>query len=109
MSENIVRLILRLAARCAAVGTRSGLACLICMLALADAVAQGTADSHSYPNRTVRIIVPFPPGGPADILTRVLGQRMSEVWGQPAAIENQTSPNTAIATAPPAQLTPATY
>src|SRR5262249_30474821 len=45
--------------------------------------SQGTGDRQSYPNRVVRIIVPFPPGGPTDILTRVLGQRMNEVWGQP--------------------------
>ena len=91
-----MRLILRLAARCGTVGTRCGLACLICMLALADAVAQGTADSHSYPDRTVRIIVPFPPGGPTDILMRVVGQRLSEMWHQPVVIENcllYTSPS----------------
>src|SRR5258707_5246119 len=109
MSENIGRLVLRLAARCAAVGTRSGLACLICMLALADAVAQGSADSQSYPNRTVRIIVPFPPGGPTDILTRVLAQRLSEVWGQPVVIENQPGANTAIAAARVAKMPPDGY
>ena len=104
-----MRLILRLAARCAAVGTRSGLACLICMLALADAVAQGTADSQSYPNRTVRIIVPFPPGGPTDILMRVAGQRLSEVWHQPVVIENQPGANTAIAAARVAKMPPDGY
>jgi tripartite-type tricarboxylate transporter receptor subunit TctC len=62
------------------------------MLALADAVAQGTADSQSYPNRTVRIIVPFPPGGPTDILMRVVGQRLSEVWHQPVVIETNPAP-----------------
>src|SRR5262249_57371448 len=76
--EKIVRLILRLAAHYSAVCACSGLACLICMLTIADATAQGTADSVSYPNRTVRIIVPFPPGGPTDIPTRVIGQRMSD-------------------------------
>jgi tripartite-type tricarboxylate transporter receptor subunit TctC len=109
MSENIVRLILRLAARCAAVGARSSLACLICMLALADAVAQGPADSHSYPNRTVHIIVPFPPGGPTDILFRVVGQRLSEVWHQPVVIENQPGANTAIAAARVAKMAPDGY
>ena len=75
-----MRLIVRWVARCAAVCACSGLACLICMLAISGATAQGTADSRSYPNRTVRIIVPFPPGGPTDILMRVVGQRLSEVW-----------------------------
>src|SRR5262249_23119332 len=65
------------------------------MLAIAGAAAQGTADS--YPNRAVRIIVPFPAGGPTDILTRVIAQRLSEVWGHPVVIENQPGANTAIA------------
>jgi tripartite-type tricarboxylate transporter receptor subunit TctC len=104
-----VRLILRLAAHCGAVCACSGLVCLICMLAIADATAQGTADSLSYPNRAVRIIVPFPPGGPTDILTRVLGQRMSEVWGQPVVIENQPGANTAIAAARVAKMPPDGY
>ena len=59
---------------------------LIGMLATAGAIAQRTDDSSTYPNRAVRIIVPFPPGGPTDILTRVLAQRLSEVWNQPVVI-----------------------
>ena len=56
-------------------------------------------DTQSYPNRAVRIIVPFPAGGPTDILSRVIAQRLSEVWGQPVVIENQPGANTAIAAA----------
>src|SRR5262249_36765763 len=97
--ENIVRLILRLAAHCGAVCACSGLVCLICMLAIAGATAQGTADSHSYPNRAVRIIVPFPPGGRTDLATRVRGKRGSGVGGQPVVIENQPGANTAIGAA----------
>jgi tripartite-type tricarboxylate transporter receptor subunit TctC len=47
----------------------------------------------------VRMIVPFPAGGPTDILSRVVAQRLSEVWGQPVVIENQPGANTAIAAA----------
>jgi tripartite-type tricarboxylate transporter receptor subunit TctC len=104
-----VRLILHLAARCGVVCARSGLACLICTLAISGAIAQGSADSHSYPNRAVRIIVPFPPGGPTDILIRIVGQRMSEVWGQPVVIENQPGANTAIAAARVAKMPPDGY
>jgi tripartite-type tricarboxylate transporter receptor subunit TctC len=66
-------------------------------LVIAQAAAQGGADT--YPNRTVRIIVPFPAGGPTDILSRVVAQRLSEVWGQPVVNENQPGANTAIAAA----------
>jgi tripartite-type tricarboxylate transporter receptor subunit TctC len=64
-------------------------------------LAEGTntADIQNYPNRAVRIVVPFPAGGPTDILMRVVGQRMSEIWSQPVVIENQPGANTAIAAA----------
>ena len=45
------------------------------------------------------MVVPFPAGGPTDILSRVVAQRLSEVWGQPVVIENQPGANTAIAAA----------
>jgi len=69
-------------------------------LAAAHATAQ-PADplAQNYPNRPVRMIVPFPAGGPTDILARVVTQRLSEVWGQPVVVENQPGANTAIAAA----------
>ena len=50
------------------------LAC-VCALASASAAAQ------EFPSRTIRIIVPFPAGGPTDILSRIVAQKMSEDWG----------------------------
>lgn len=50
----------------------------------------------SFPSRAVRIIVPFPAGGPSDLVARVIGQRMSEDWGQPVVIENRPGANTII-------------
>jgi tripartite-type tricarboxylate transporter receptor subunit TctC len=64
---------------------------------------------ETFPSRSVKIIVPFPPGGPTDILCRVIAQRMSEVWTQPVVIENQPGANTAIAAARAAKLTPDGY
>src|SRR6266545_5094795 len=72
--------------------------------------AQGTLDdAKSFPNRTVRIIVPFPPGGPADIVARFVGQRMSEDWGQPVVIENRAGGNTAIGAQAAARSAPDGY
>ena len=42
------------------------------------------------------MIVPFPPGGPADTIARIVGQKMSEHWGEPVIIENRAGGNTAI-------------
>ena len=74
------------------------LVALALAMTVGPAAAQGTpeADAKNYPNRTVRMIVPFPPGGPADIIARVVGQKMSEDWGQPVVIENRAGGNTAI-------------
>src|SRR5262244_1958179 len=69
-----------------------------CVLASMGAAAQ-TLDPAAYPNRPVHLVVPFPAGGPTDILSRVVAQRLSEVWGQPVVIENQPGANTAIAAA----------
>jgi tripartite-type tricarboxylate transporter receptor subunit TctC len=43
----------------------------------------------SYPNKTVRVIVPFPAGGSNDVLCRILGEKLSQKWGQPVVIENR--------------------
>jgi tripartite-type tricarboxylate transporter receptor subunit TctC len=52
--------------------------------------------SAAFPSRTIRIIVPFPAGGPSDIVARVIAQKMSEEWGQPVVIENRPGANTII-------------
>jgi tripartite-type tricarboxylate transporter receptor subunit TctC len=50
----------------------------------------------SFPNRPIRLIVPFPAGGPSDIVARLIGQKMSEDWGQPVVVENRPGANTII-------------
>jgi tripartite-type tricarboxylate transporter receptor subunit TctC len=65
---------------------RSLLAAIVCVLASTGAHAQA---SDSYPSRPVRIIVPFAPGGPADIVARLLAQKLSENLGKQFYIENQ--------------------
>ena len=54
------------------------------------------ADAQQYPNRAIRMIVPFPPGGPADTIARIVGQKMSEHWGEPVVVENRAGGNTTI-------------
>ena len=47
------------------------------------------ASAQDYPTKPIRLIVPFPPGGPNDIIARVIGQRMSELTKQPVVIDNR--------------------
>jgi tripartite-type tricarboxylate transporter receptor subunit TctC len=47
------------------------------------------AQAQTFPDRAVRYIVPFPPGGLTDIMARLLGQKLSELWGQPVVVENR--------------------
>lgn len=49
----------------------------------------GAADAQSYPAKPVRLILPFPPGGPSDILGRALSQKISEQWGQQMITDNR--------------------
>ena len=57
--------------------------------AAAVPVASRLARAQAYPNRFVRLIVPFPPGGAGDALGRPVAQRLSEVWGQQVVVENR--------------------
>jgi tripartite-type tricarboxylate transporter receptor subunit TctC len=78
---------------------------------LGHAQAQATLDAEAktYPNWAIRIVVPFPPGGPADMIARLVGQRMSEAWGQPVLVENRAGGNTAIGAQLVARSTPDGY
>ena len=63
----------------------------LCLLGLSPAAAQ-----ENYPNRPIRIVVPFPAGGPTDILSRIVAQKLSEAWGQPVVVENRPGADTAL-------------
>lgn len=58
----------------------------VCALALA---ITGVAHAQTFPSRPVRVIVPFPPGGAADITSRVLGEHVGKGLGQPVIVENR--------------------
>src|SRR3977135_2427233 len=68
-----------------------------------------TAFAQGFPARTIRIVVPFPAGGPTDILSRIVAQKMSEVWGQPVVVENRPGGDTAIGAQQVAKAAPDGY
>jgi tripartite-type tricarboxylate transporter receptor subunit TctC len=54
------------------------------------------AAAQSYPDRLIRMIVPFPPGGPVDVTARIVGQPLGPILGQPLVIENRGGASGAI-------------
>ena len=71
--------------------------------------SEASSSAASFPSRPIRIIVPFPPGGPSDIVARLIGQRMGEDWGQPVLIENRPGANTIIGAQAAARAVPDGY
>ena len=63
--------------------------CLVVVLAALAAGRLAVAQS-GFPTRTVKFIVPFPPGGINDVLARIVGDRLQAKWGQPVIVENKT-------------------
>jgi tripartite-type tricarboxylate transporter receptor subunit TctC len=80
---------------------------VLAMLAGDAAAAEDLA--ANFPNRPIRMIVPFPAGGPSDIVARLIGQRMSEDWGQPVVVENRPGGNTIIGAQAAAKAAPDGY
>ncbi len=68
-----------------------GAACLAGAIGLAAALSVAAASAQSaYPSRPIRIVVGFAPGGPSDIISRVVGAKMGEIMGAQFIIENRT-------------------
>jgi len=60
----------------------AALAAALTLVASADAFAE------TYPDRPVKVLVGYPPGGPVDIIARVVSDRLAEIWGKPVVVEN---------------------
>jgi tripartite-type tricarboxylate transporter receptor subunit TctC len=82
----------------------ASLAFVIAAVAAAPACAQG-----AYPDRPVRFIVPYPPGGITDILARTIAQHVSQAWGQTMFVENKAGASGNIGLAAAAKAAPDGY
>ena len=83
-----------------------GRAALAALLLWAGTLAAAAQD---YPNRPIRFIVPWPPGGGADIVSRIVGQRVGELLGQQLAVDNRPGAGGNIGTEVAARATPDGY
>jgi tripartite-type tricarboxylate transporter receptor subunit TctC len=64
----------------------------LCVLGAADSGAQ------PFPGKPIRLVVPFPPGGPTDAFARLLANRLQEVWRQPVVVESKPGAGTVVGT-----------
>jgi tripartite-type tricarboxylate transporter receptor subunit TctC len=74
--------------------TSRWLACAMALLA--SMVGSDAGRAQSYPARTITLVVPFAPGGPADLLGRIIGQKLGEEFKQQVVVENRAGANTII-------------
>lgn len=74
-------------------------------LLLATAALAAAAQAP-YPSRPIRMLVPFPPGGSLDAVARLIGDRLTQAWGQPVVIDNRPGGATTIATLAAAKAPP---
>ena len=68
---------------------RSSIAALIAASTLLGTQSAGAADSSDYPQKPIRIIVPFAAGGGVDLTARVIGEHLARKFGQPVVIDNK--------------------
>ena len=77
----------------------NGVTAALLTLCASISVAQPTpTDSgQPYPSKPMRVIVPFGPGGPSDFLVRIVGQKLTESWGQQLIVDHRTGANGVVA------------
>lgn len=82
---------------------------LVAVCALALVAASAVQGQQSYPEKAIRVISPFPPGGAADTLARALAQKMTESFGRPVVVENRVGAGGTIGTNAVAKAAPDGY
>lgn len=76
---------------------------------LGSLLAMPAARAEDYPSRPIKVVIPFSPGGPIDLLGRPLADKLSEVLGQPVVVDNRSGANGIIGTASVASSPPDGY
>jgi tripartite-type tricarboxylate transporter receptor subunit TctC len=76
---------------------------------IVGAALSAAALGQNWPQKPVRFIVPFPPGGATDISARLLGEKLSQIWGQQVVIENRGGAGGGVGAAEAARATPDGY
>src|ERR1051325_11437307 len=70
--------------------------CMLAIVALVGAFAH-SASAQNYPSRPIRAVVPFPPGGTADVVARILAQPVGQALGQALVVDNRAGADGAVA------------
>lgn len=82
---------------------------LVCLLAVPLLALAGESAAQAYPSRTVRLVVPFPPGGTTDGVARIIAQKMTESMGRPVVVENRSGAGGNVGTEAVAKSAPDGY
>ncbi len=82
---------------------------ILAALALGSVSPAHSQDAATYPSKPIRIVIPFPPGGATDLITRKIGEKLMQKWGQPVVVENKPGANTVIGTEAVARAEPDGY